>query len=167
MVGIGYSTSFYVKDRFISRSHRITCWLLTNIWCPSFIICIVCVIPKAQCSGLNIFLSSIDATIIISSQISGFPSAPVVVVPGASIAPPPVTVLISPPRSNPGKVVIIRRSPRKGIQEPIGLRVVDGNKITSIHIQTDSSSLSPGELLIEISVALSSVGEICPPIRTY
>ena len=155
----------------------ITCWWwwwwcwpfqsLTKKWCSSLIICLVCVVPKTNCLRINKFLSSIDATIIISSQISRFSSAPVAVVPGASIAPPPVTVLISPPRSNPGKVVIIRRSLGKWIQEGIGLHIVDGNKITSIHIQTDSSSLIPSEFLIEISVALSSVGKICPPIRTH
>ena len=153
----------------------ITCWWwwwcwpfqsLTKKWCSSLIICLVCVVPKTNCLRINKFLSSIDAAIIISSQISRFPSAPVAVVPRASIAPPPVTVLISPPRSNPGKVVMIRRYGWNLGNKVVGFLVMDGYQITSISILTGSSSFSPGELIIEISVALSSVGEISPPIRT-
>ena len=50
-------------------------------------------------------------------------------------------------------------------QEAIGFFIMNGGKI-SIGILTDSSSISPVELLIKIFVAFSSVGKVYPPIAT-
>lgn len=62
-------------------------------------------------------------------------------------------------------MTIMRRT-RKWRQEAIGFLIMNGDKI-SIGILTESSSISPVELLIEIFVAFSSVVKVYPPITTF